>query len=564
MDVLLTNTSSKTVSSIYSWDSSVPNKSVLVDCITSTNPIDDIIEIVGYSPSVHLKINSEVLSAHSEAIAFERVIDFGDYYNSEDSIQTTSSNVSTELCHNYIMPGEYKISFSQTEYFVIPNLYEDDPLYPRTYKEDGPVYGKRQPFSWMWYNFYCEENSDPRNELFASFEPRRETMTWEDCSFQGKKSVTWEEIAGESIETRKKAVAWRWETTKKDSTNILNQKVEWRHLYKKSFLSRTWKSTRSKDCIGWSWLNKTLSTQCDKWSTLTPNQIPIKWKDKNSKQCIERTPQLSSTTIEKQKIFSVKVIEIPPTCYLEAYEFAYFLTDEINKNDPEKISISNGERDTFYFNSSEQHGEEVEMRIVQGQNLKMKVRFLSSRLGLDFSYREAKTNSTYYGRFVSGTIDITDLNLSRINKASPYTVRLSPRKIRAGSFPIEKLIWDFGDGSPLVVQHRKHLNTELPFIYNDEFVLDVYDPRNYDVHHTYYRTSHSGNCFTPSITAIASSTSTMDCASVVIGPLDLPAYIPSNTKLVQNQLLYNQKTQNIQSAYLGLVGGDAAVWKKAK
>jgi len=34
------------------------------------------------------------------------------------------------------------------------------------------------------------------------------------------------------------------------------------------------------------------------------------------------------------------------------------------------------------------------------------------------------------------------------DRLSPLTVRLSPRNTICGSFPIEKIVWDLGDGSP--------------------------------------------------------------------------------------------------------------------
>ena len=139
-------------------------------------------------------------------------------------------------------------------------------------------------------------------------------------------------------------------------------------------------------------------------------------------------------------------------------------------------------------------------------------------------------------------------------KTSPYTVQLSPRYVRCGSFPIEKIVWDFGDRSPLLEQTRYNLNKNAPFVYSDQFGFDVEDPRNFDVVHTYYRTAVDSSCFYPSLTAYASSTNTADCAAVIIGPLEFEVNDAKDFHLLQNKLTEKG------TAYFGQLNNNISMW----
>lgn len=140
---------------------------------------------------------------------------------------------------------------------------------------------------------------------------------------------------------------------------------------------------------------------------------------------------------------------------------------------------------------------------------------------------------------------------------SPATVTLSPRETICGSFPIEKIVWDLGDGSPLLVQQRWSNTVQEPFVFSGALSEDYQDPRNYDVKYTYTRTA--GNfSFYPSITAYASSTNTSDCAATIVGPIKLANTTGSNFKLLQNELTEYGKV------LIGQVDNNVAVWRTDK
>lgn len=158
-------------------------------------------------------------------------------------------------------------------------------------------------------------------------------------------------------------------------------------------------------------------------------------------------------------------------------------------------------------------------------------------------------------------------------RLTPLTVRLSPRYVNCGSFPIEKIVWDMGDGSPLLTQRRWAPTLEHPFVYselaeNDPTDPRVYtgslendpnDPRNYDVEHTYYRTLQGPHSFYPSMTAYASSTGTYDTAAAVVGPLLFPVKEEEfKINLIQSELTSHGKV------YIGEINKNVAVWRADK
>jgi hypothetical protein len=108
---------------------------------------------------------------------------------------------------------------------------------------------------------------------------------------------------------------------------------------------------------------------------------------------------------------------------------------------------------------------------------------------------------------------------------SPLTVQLSPRATQCGSFPIDRIDWDFGDGSPIVTITRQGQYIGPEFVFTNVFNLDLDDPRNYDLIHTYRRNSEQYAVFYPSITAYSANTGSPDACSTTIGPIDLPTSI---------------------------------------
>ena len=93
---------------------------------------------------------------------------------------------------------------------------------------------------------------------------------------------------------------------------------------------------------------------------------------------------------------------------------------------------------------------------------------------------------------------------------SPLTVQLTPRIIKAGSFPIDRIDWDMGDDTGLFTVTRYTTADPSIFKFTGQYSNDLLDPRNYDVMYTYTRNSKQYATYYPSLTAYAGSTGTYD------------------------------------------------------
>lgn len=130
-----------------------------------------------------------------------------------------------------------------------------------------------------------------------------------------------------------------------------------------------------------------------------------------------------------------------------------------------------------------------------------------------------------------------------ITGISPFDVQLTPRLCKTGSFPIDRIDWDFGDGTPILTLTRYVSPTSDDIIYTDSFPLDSTDVRNYDVIHTYNKGPKDYPVFYPSLTCYSANTNTSDACSIPIGPIYLPSLTPQTNLLkVRNTVKGNLYT----------------------
>ena len=148
--------------------------------------------------------------------------------------------------------------------------------------------------------------------------------------------------------------------------------------------------------------------------------------------------------------------------------------------------------------------------------------------------------------------------INPLARISPLSATLTARFTRCGSFPIEKITWDLGDGSPILTQRRWSINSSYPFVFTGAISTDANDPRNYDIQHVYTVTKNSGYTFYPSITCHAYSTGTTDCASTVIGPVQPQQFDKDVNKI---SLLQNNLNDQKSFAALLQVGDDVTTAK---
>ena len=118
--------------------------------------------------------------------------------------------------------------------------------------------------------------------------------------------------------------------------------------------------------------------------------------------------------------------------------------------------------------------------------------------------------------------------LSAITGSSPHTVRLSPKNCKPGSFPIDRIDWDFGDGSPIKTITRYSVPTGADVVNTGFFISDLRDVRNIDVIHTYYRYKNMYPVFYPSLTCYSANTNTSDACCITVGPI---SYAPTSQNI---------------------------------
>lgn len=470
----------QTVPTSYSWDKGTPALPTgFQDFVTDFNSCtavstnEDGIEYVGYAPFVFFSLSSDPGTISDSFLAMRRIVDFGDYYNSETNIVSVPDLSLATFCHVYIMPGIYTITFNQTEYsqtemvefkaygnciqkhcidwafksLVCPTGEDEIPVESRVtwaatalgqpfekkwkyepcetvWASNNGLYiqslGKEQriPLAWQWYNF-----------LQTSPNPHNTAIQWLSSGFQNPEQLTWKEAYGPCLDIAVATQAiWKWDLIS-CSGNPFAKAITWDQTVSTMPGHSTWDEVKDS-CRG----------------TIAP--------------------MLSSRTITKTKTATVRVIEIPPTAYL--------------------------------------------------------------------------------------TVEQSE------ERYSPLTVRISARNTISGSFPIDKIVWDLGDGSPLLTQRRWANTLESPFVYSGELQQDYQDPRNYDIIYTYTKTLSSGFTFYPSITAYAANTGTSDSAAAVVGPIRLAPPINKKINLLQNELTDYGKVM------IAEIDNNVAVWRADK
>ncbi len=115
-------------------------------------------------------------------------------------------------------------------------------------------------------------------------------------------------------------------------------------------------------------------------------------------------------------------------------------------------------------------------------------------------------------------------------------VELTSFKSKTGSFPIDRIDWDFGDGSPnlTISRYGNNKNKNVKRLVPQPYILDSEDVRNFSVKHTYKKEINTYPIFYPSLTCYSASTNTYSDCSIVIGPL-LSKDKPSELSLIKSR-----------------------------
>ena len=108
------------------------------------------------------------------------------------------------------------------------------------------------------------------------------------------------------------------------------------------------------------------------------------------------------------------------------------------------------------------------------------------------------------------------ISATAVSGIVPHSIQFSPVGTTAGSFAIDRVAWNFGDGSDVQEFNR----------YNRGF-----DPINRNPSHTY--TKASNEMLTVSMTAFSNSTNTHSITSINVGPFTLPSLTGVNLDLLK-------------------------------
>lgn len=126
---------------------------------------------------------------------------------------------------------------------------------------------------------------------------------------------------------------------------------------------------------------------------------------------------------------------------------------------------------------------------------------------------------------------------------SPLTLEFTPIHCIPGSFPIDRIDWDFGDGSPIkTITRQTIISADPDILFTDTFNWNPTDLRNYNMRHTYYRSSYETQIFYPSLTCYNANTDLSDACSTTIGPIFGSPSDPSISLLKTRNTTHSRNT----------------------
>lgn len=140
--------------------------------------------------------------------------------------------------------------------------------------------------------------------------------------------------------------------------------------------------------------------------------------------------------------------------------------------------------------------------------------------------------------------------------------RLSVKDSKAGSFPIERVVWEMNDGTTYE-QVRWNITTDpLKYIQNDWYTNDPYDPRKYDVIHDFVvNPDKPDEPYTAKVTIYAANTGSSASTTISI-----PKKIyTSQTNIDPNQIeLIKCELTDTGKVFVGKIENSLVMWSTDK
>lgn len=156
-----------------------------------------------------------------------------------------------------------------------------------------------------------------------------------------------------------------------------------------------------------------------------------------------------------------------------------------------------------------------------------------------------------------------------ISGNSPLTGYFMASSIIAGSFPICRIDWDFGDGTIQKITRRPSMtatDSGIPLININAYPYDLEDPRNFIVPHIYINKTMNIQSFDIHISAYACNTNTMiHCSAAKLVKKVLPEWTPpqeDNKKIIGSRfdddgnLIYIIEGENNLTTYTVTLTGE--------
>ena len=177
-----------------------------------------------------------------------------------------------------------------------------------------------------------------------------------------------------------------------------------------------------------------------------------------------------------------------------------------------------------------------------------------------------RCNGGVYGS-LSATSNFTNAS-SGVSGMSPVTTYFMASSIIAGSFPICRIDWDFGDGTiEKIMRSPLTTVTSQGLVVNNisAYTYDLGDPRNVVVPHIYTNKTDSDQTFNISMSAYACNTNTMvqcSAANLVVINHELPPITGNTRKLIGSRfdthgnLIYLLEEQSKNTTYTVVLTGE--------
>jgi len=157
---------------------------------------------------------------------------------------------------------------------------------------------------------------------------------------------------------------------------------------------------------------------------------------------------------------------------------------------------------------------------------------------------------------------------SPLSGVSPHTINFLASCVTPGSFPICRLDWDWGDGTPTESISRfpyptaSNLNQVLTSV--SAFPYDPNDPRNYLISHTFTNTNVIPATFSVTLSVYACNTNSASiCIGQSVGPIIYPYDVIEPRHLIKsryqnsnNDVVYILEGEELNSMYTVVLSGE--------